>query len=93
MKLSGRVWKFMVLVLVGSLLFTTIAFSAEAIMLGTLESAEEGIVLTDAKGERFVVFGKDLSNLVGKTVQVTGSVEEGPYGKSIRVTTVQKVKD
>lgn len=85
-------WKIVATVLIGALWFTSVALAAEQAMTGTLESADEGIVLTKSNGERFVVFEEeeipDLTKMVGKKVRVTGRVEEGPYGKSVWVSSV-----
>lgn len=86
-------WKIVATVLLGAIWFTSVALAAERAVTGTLVSADEGIVLTKPNGERFVVFEEeeglaDLNKLVGKKVRVTGRVEEGPYGKSIWVSSI-----
>lgn len=91
MKIARKIWKYMVVVPILSLLLTTGALAAETTLSGTIEKDFEGIVFSGANGERYVIFNKDLSEWVGRAVEVTGVIEEGPYGKSIRVITVQKI--
>ena len=85
-------WKIVATVLIGIIWFTSVALAAEEAITGILESADEGIVLTKSNGERFVVIEEegipDLTKMVGKKVRVTGRVEEGPYGKSVWVSSV-----
>ncbi|MDA8140449.1 MAG: hypothetical protein M0036_17515 [Desulfobacteraceae bacterium] len=93
MKRTRWIWKFFVLGLVLPIWFAVGAMADEAVISGVIKKTEDGIVLAIPNGESFVIFNQDLSNLVGKSVKITGVLEEGPYGKSIRVESVQKIKD
>lgn len=91
MRRMFKIWTTVAAVLISTILFNSVAFSDEQVVAGTIESSLEGIVLVRTDGERFVVFGEDLSQMVGKRVQVTGRVEEGPYGKSVWVTAFHQI--
>ena len=43
-----------------------------------------------AQSEDYHVVGFDLSKMVGMTVEVTGTLSEGDYGKEIHVTSVHE---
>jgi hypothetical protein len=60
-------------------------------LTGTIEDTEAGIVMTSESGE-YSVSGEDLSNMVGKTVKVTGAVEEAAGRYIIKVTSVSEVE-
>ena len=52
-----------------------------------------GIVINADDGETCRDTGKDLSSMVGKTVKVTETLEEGCAGKTITVTSVEEVQE
>ena len=58
---------------------------------GLVEKADEGIVIVTDLG-RYNVLGQDLSNLVGKTVKVTGAVKESDGQYTIDVLSVSESK-
>jgi ribosome-binding protein aMBF1 (putative translation factor) len=58
---------------------------------GTVEDTDAGIVITADSGE-YTVSGQDLSNMIGKTVKVTGAVEEAEGRYMIKVTSVSEAK-
>lgn len=84
----GKCFVLVPIILVG---FAMGAWADETAIAGIIQKTEDGIVIKSANGEEFVIFNQDLTNMVGKSVMLTGAVEEGPYGKSIRVETVQRI--
>ena len=57
---------------------------------GTVMSTPDGYVI-DAGSEYYLVVGLDLSEMVTKTVEVTGTVSEGAGGKEIFATSVEEL--
>lgn len=49
---------------------------------------DQGVALSTDGGE-YLLLNKDLENLTGKTVAVTGNVEDGVLSKTIRVASVK----
>ncbi|MGD8845174.1 MAG: DUF5818 domain-containing protein, partial [Desulfobacteraceae bacterium] len=50
---------------------------------GTIEKTDAGFVISGDDGAIYNVAGADLSNLVGQSVKATGTLEEGPAGKTL----------
>jgi hypothetical protein len=70
----------------------TIGVAAEEqIIQGTVEQSDAGLVIVAEDGQ-YLVVGQDLSDMVGKTVVVTGTIAESQEGKTITVTTVQEIE-
>ncbi len=60
---------------------------------GKVIRAESGSILIQTPDkQQYVVLGKNLSNMVGKTVEATGTVLENTREKSIMVVKVNEVK-
>lgn len=58
---------------------------------GTLTQTEKGLaIVTDT--ETYVVTGKDLSDMIGKTVKVTGAIAEVDGSQIIEVMSVMPVE-
>ncbi len=53
-------------------------------LTGTVEQGSDGVVLVTDLG-KYSVIGQDLSEMVGKTVKVTGAVEESAGQYTIKV--------
>ncbi len=73
------------------------AVSAYAIenttITGKVIRTESGSILIQTPDkQRYVVLGKNLSKMVGKTVEATGTVLENTREKSIMVVKVKEVK-
>lgn len=70
------------------------AVAGEQVLLtGTIIKAKEGVrLLTDPTADRLKLEGKDLSEMMGKSVQVTGTLEENGSGKSIIVHSVEPAR-
>jgi len=88
MKVKSMKWV-MVLLLVG-LLATTAAMAGEQNITGTVEKTDSGIVISAQDGNTYMVQGKDLSNMVGKTVTVTGTLAESESGKTVTIISVEE---
>ena len=76
-----------------TLLIPGLAVAADETIQGTIEKNEQGIVLNADNGETYIITGQDLSSMVGKTVKATGTLEEGKSGKTIKVSSVEEVKE
>ncbi len=60
---------------------------------GKVIRTESGSILIQTPDkQQYVVLGKNLSNMVGKTVEATGTVLENTREKSIMVVKVKEVK-
>lgn len=82
-------------------IFLTLSFLAvsaavagdQVLLTGTVFQAKEGVsLLTDPTAERIKIEGRDLSEMMGKSVQITGTVEERGSGKSINVQFVEPAR-
>jgi len=86
--------KVLAMVTIMGLLCVTGVMAAEETITGTVEQNDAGSIIISAdNGESFMVKGHDLSAMVGKSVQVTGTLEEDAGVKSIMITTVEEVKE
>ena len=65
---------------------------AEKITLkGTVEQSDNGLII-NAEDGKYMLSGEDLSGMLGKTVEVTGTVSESDAGKTINVMSVKEVE-
>jgi hypothetical protein len=55
---------------------------------GTVEETDAGIVIASDLG-KFLVTGHDLSDMIGKTVNVTGTIQESAGSPTIEITSVE----
>ena len=58
---------------------------------GMVEKTDAGIVIATGMG-KYLVNGQDLSNMIGKTVNVTGTVQEAMGTYTIDVVSVEEAK-
>lgn len=58
---------------------------------GTVEQSDNGLII-NAEDGKYMLSGEDLSDMVGKTVEVTGTVSESDAGKTINVMSVKEVE-
>lgn len=65
------------------------AIAADESFAGTIEKTDQGIVLSAETGDTYIIIGKDLSEMIGKTVKVTGTLAEGTSGKTLTVISVE----
>jgi hypothetical protein len=59
---------------------------------GTIEQGDNGLVLQAADGE-YILAGQDLSDMVGKKIKVTGTIEDSDAGKTLTVTSFEEVME
>lgn len=79
------------LIMVIGIVFLLTASAALAMneeLVGAVVKTDQGCALSTDSGE-YLIMGKDLTGLEGKTVAVTGNVEDGAKSKTIRVTSVK----
>lgn len=63
----------------------------EATITGTIEKTDQGIVLSADNGESFLVKGRDLSDMVGRSVQATGTLSEEMGGMTITIIAIEEI--
>ena len=61
-------------------------------IIGAVVKTDQGAALSTEAGE-YLILGKNLDKLIGKTVAVTGRVEEGVDTQTIRVDSVRVLTD
>lgn len=81
--------KCLAVMLIVGLMAATGAIAGESSVTGTIEKTDAGFVISGDDGATYNVAGADLSNLVGQTVKATGTLEEGPAGKTLTVISVE----
>lgn len=60
---------------------------------GTVVKTKSGVVVIQTPDkQQYIVVGRNLSKMVGKTVKATGTLSESTNGKSIKVLKVVEVK-
>ncbi|MFZ0243514.1 MAG: hypothetical protein WAL90_17885 [Desulfobacterales bacterium] len=74
------------------LLTASAALAMSEELVGAVVKTDQGCALSTAGGE-YLILGKDLTGLIGKTVAVTGNVEMGTMSKTIRVHSVKVLKN
>ncbi len=74
------------------LLTTSAALAMDEELVGAVVKTDQGCALSTDAGE-YLILGKDLTGLIGKTVAVKGNVEVGAMSKTIRVSSVKVVAD
>ncbi|MGW8187403.1 MAG: hypothetical protein ACWGNK_09045 [Desulfobacterales bacterium] len=70
------------------LLTASAALAMNEELVGAVVKTDQGCVLSTDNGE-YLILGKDLTGLEGKTVAVTGNVEDGVKSMTIRVNSVK----
>lgn len=81
------------IILILGFLAASAAMAGEQIVTGTVFQSKDGVsLLTDSTADRLKIEGKDLSDMMGKSVQIVGTVEESASGKSIEVEYVEPAK-
>jgi hypothetical protein len=70
----------------------TAAWAAPASLVGAVVKTDQGTALSTDSGE-YLLLGKDLSGMIGKTVSVTGNVEDGALTNTIQVKSVRVLSD
>ena len=91
--MKRNVIKLFAVMLVIGLVAATGAIAADDSITGTVEQTDNGIVISADDGDQYIVMGKDLSSMVGKTVKATGTLAEGKSGKILTVISVEPVDE
>lgn len=93
MKAQKRIWKIMAVVAVLGLLCAFSVQAAEETISGTVQTSDDGVIISTVDGQKYMVEGQDLSDMVGKNVKATGTLMEGDNGKTIMVTNVEEIAE
>ena len=64
----------------------------EETVVGTVVKSGKGFVIEADDGD-YIAKGKDLSKMVGKLVEATGTVTEGDKGDSIDIKSVEEIRE
>ena len=80
------------LVLVGSTIVVAQDEGGKIVITGTVEETDTGLVIVGDDGEDYYIAGKDLSAMVGKDVEVIGTVTEDEGVKTLRLITVKELE-
>ncbi|MCP4745981.1 MAG: hypothetical protein GY874_07545 [Desulfobacteraceae bacterium] len=83
--------KIVTVMLIFGFLATPMAFAEEQTISGTIAQSDQGIVLAADDGAIYLVAGQDLSSMVGKAVEATGTIEEGEAGKTLTISSVEEI--
>jgi hypothetical protein len=59
---------------------------------GTIQQGDNGLVLQADDGE-YILAGQDLSDMVGKKIKVTGTIEDSDAGKTLTVMSFEEVME
>ena len=101
MKQAGRILGMVMAVLVvAGLVVGTVAMATEkgkpdqATITGVVEKGEKGIsmIRTD-DGQTFTIIGKNMAEMTGKTVKVTGMLTKGGKNRSVVVSSFEEIKE
>ncbi len=61
---------------------------------GTVEKGDKGItVIRTDDGQAVTVLGKNMADMVGKSVKVTGTLTKGGKSRAIVVMSVEEIKE
>ena len=90
----------MALIVIFGLLITTAAVAAEKgknveeTIQGMVEKHASGMTMIKTDdGHTFNVLGQNMTDMIGKTVKVTGTLSKGKTTRAIMVTHFEEVKD
>lgn len=87
-----KMMKIVTIMLIACFLVTPFALANDQSITGKVEQSDQGIVITADDGDTYIVAGKDLSDMVGKTVKATGTLAEGESGKTLNIVSVEEVQ-
>jgi hypothetical protein len=91
--MKGRWTKIATLVLIIGFIASTMAIAGEQTITGVVKQTDQGVVISADDGANYLVQGKNLSAMVGKTLKATGTLAESDKGKVITITQIEEVKD
>jgi hypothetical protein len=69
-----------------------VSAAQEETVVGTVVKSGKGFVIEADDGD-YIVKGKDLSKMVGKLVEATGTITDGDKGDSIDVKSVEEIQE
>jgi hypothetical protein len=87
--MKSKILKCLSVMLIFGMMAATSVIAGESTIIGIVEKTDKGIVLSAADGAAYNVMGADLSGMVGKVVKATGTLEEGPSGKTFTIVSVE----
>ncbi len=93
MKRHRMSMRWIAVMLVIGFLTAAVAIAGDQSITGTVEKTKQGIVISADDGATYMVQGKDLSEMVGKTVKATGTLAEGKSGKTLTVISIEPVNE
>ena len=94
MKRSRLALKIIATALVLGFLTAGAVVAAEETITGMVDQNDGGTIIISADdGVDYVVKGQDLSEMVGKSVKVTGTLAEEGDAKSITVMNIEEIKE
>jgi hypothetical protein len=94
MKTKTVIGRVLALVLVLGFLVASGALAADMAITGTVDQNDSGMIILSADdGEDYLVKGKDLTDMIGKTVKVTGTLAQEGDAKSITVMELEEVAE
>lgn len=94
MKINTCASKIVAFALVLGFLMAVGVWAADQSITGTVAENDAGkIIISADDGEDYLVEGKDLSEMVGQSVKVTGTLAEEGGTKSIKVMKVEEMNE
>ena len=74
------------------LALNSVSAAQEETIVGTVVKHGKQFVIEADEGD-YIVKGKDLTNMTGKMVEVTGTISEGEKGDTIEVKSVEEIQE
>ena len=94
MKTKAVIGKILALTLVLGLMVATVAMAEDKTITGTVDVNDSDVIIISADdGNDYLVQGRGLSEMIGKTVKVTGTLEGEGDARSIKVMEMEEVGD
>jgi hypothetical protein len=87
--MKSKIMKYLAVILIFGIMAATGVIAGESSLIGIVEKTDKGIVISAADGATYNVMGADLTDMVGKVVKATGTLEEGPIGKTFTIVSVE----
>ncbi len=78
--------------LFSTIIANNISAAQDETIVGTIVKHGKVFVLEADEGD-YVLKGKDLTKMLGKLVEVTGSIVEGDKGDTIQVKSVEEIQE
>lgn len=95
--MGARVVRLFIAIVLLTFLFSTctagiVSAAQDETIMGYVVKRGKGFVIESDDGD-YIVKGKDVSRLVGKLVEVTGTITESNTGYIIKVKSIEEVQD